>query len=167
MDLINGLLEKCQNQNKDDVMLESFKIESYHESLSGIIDVLKPIKEYYPNYESWIENVVQSGLSNNTRKIRVLKNDNKIAGLSILKDTPDEKKICSLFIHPEYRGESWMYSIFTDSLMYLKTKKPVITIPSTIIKKYHGLIFSNQWKNTSKINNRYQPGIVEYGFNET
>lgn len=147
-------------------MLEHFKIESYEDALSNIIDVLKPIKEYYPKYEDWIEGVVQAGILNDTRKIRVLKNDGRIAGLSILKDTDSEKKICSLFIHPEYRGESWMYSIFTDSLAYLKTNKPVITIPSTIIKKYHGLIFSNQWENTSRIENRYQPGIIEYGFNE-
>jgi len=73
-------------------MLEHFKIESYEDALSNIIDVLKPIKEFYPKYEDWIEGVVQAGILNDTRKIRVLKNDGRIAGLSILKDTDSEKR---------------------------------------------------------------------------
>lgn len=146
-------------------MLDDFIIKNYY-NLDKIIDVLKPIKEYYPCYDTWIEEVVQKGINDSTRNIRVLENDNKIAGLSILKDTSDEKKICSLFIHPEYRGEFWIYSIFMDSLTILKTQKPVITIPEPIIKKYNGIIFSNNWKNTSIIEGRYNKNYKEYGFNE-
>lgn len=75
-------------------------------------------------------------------------NDNKITGITILKNISEEKKICSLFIHPDYRGESWIYSIFMDSLTILKTQKPVITIPEPIIK------------------GRYNKNYKEHGFNE-
>lgn len=147
-------------------MLDDFSIGNFNGKISTIIDILKPIKEYYPEYENWMESVVSQGIIDNTRCIRVLKNDNKIAGLSVLKKTDDEKKICSLFVDPEYRGEAWIYSIFTDSIEYLQTKSPLITIPNIIVKKYHGLIFTNKWKLTSKTPNRYTSGIVEYGFNE-
>ena len=147
-------------------MLDDFRIKNYHGPLNTIIDAMGPVKSFYPEYETWIEDTVQSGLDNNTRTISVLKNDGKIAGLNILKDTEEEKKICSLFIHPDYRGESWMFSIFSNAIEILKTKKPVITIPSIIVKKYHGIIFTNKWEVTSAIPDRYQSGIVEYGFNE-
>lgn len=148
-------------------MLDDFKIQNHTGSLSEIIDTLSSIKAFYPDYQSWIEDKVSSGISDGSRTIRTLVNDNRIAGLSILKNAECEKKICSLFIHPDYRGEAWIYSIFSDSLSFLNTNKPVITIPSSILKRYHGLIFSNQWTLTSTEPNRYRDGIVEYGFNES
>lgn len=147
-------------------MLDDFSIVPYEGGIYRIIDILKPIKDFYPNYSEWLEKTVSSGIMDETRQIRILLNDSKIAGLNILKNTPDEKKICSLFIHPDYRGEAWIYAIFNDSLEFLKTSKPTITIPEPIVKKYHGLIFSNKWENTSKIENRYIDGVTEYGFNE-
>ena len=148
-------------------MLDDFTITDYNDNLDNIIDILKTIKENYPDYDSWIENTVSVGIINGTRKIRVLYNEKTIAGLTILKNTPEEKKLCSLFITPEYRGESWMYSLFKDATDILETNSPAITIPSSIIKRYNGLIFSNKWKVTSKIDSRYSKNIIEYGFNET
>lgn len=147
-------------------MLDDYEIISYDDNINTIIDILKPIIEFYPSYREWLENTVNLSLSNNSRKIKILRNNTDIVGLSILKNTIEEKKICSLFVSPNYRGEAWFYSLYTDSINFLDTTKPIITIPEPIVKKYHGLIFTGKWKLTSKIKNRYKDGIVEYGFSE-
>ena len=147
-------------------MLDHVRLTEYDGSISRIIDELAPTKDYYPRYAEWLESTAAQGMHDGTRQINILTNDHKTAGITITKNTQTEKKICTLFIHPDYRGEAWGYAMFTHACNILRTTRPVITIPAIILPKYHGLIFAHHWKNTSQIANRYKDGIVEYGFNE-
>ena len=71
-------------------------------------ELLEPSRQVYPNFDKWIEKV-KSELGNGTRVVILAlmyestKVEIKPVGISILKNSPEEKKICLLHVLEEYR----------------------------------------------------------------
>lgn len=71
-------------------------------------ELLEPSRQVYPNFDKWIEKV-KSELGNGTRVVVLAlmyestKVEIKPVGISILKNSPEEKKICLLHVLKEYR----------------------------------------------------------------
>lgn len=71
-------------------------------------ELLEPSKQVYPNFDKWIEKV-KSELGNGTRVVILAlmyestKVEIKPVGISILKNSSEEKKICLLHVLKEYR----------------------------------------------------------------
>ncbi len=55
---------------------------------------LKKISWQYPNFESWLDEKVLTGLYDGNRSIIVEWREDKIAGVAILKHDLTEKKLC-------------------------------------------------------------------------
>lgn len=71
-------------------------------------ELLEPSRQVYPNFDKWIEKV-KSELGNGTRVVILAlmyestKVEIKPVGISILKNSSEEKKICLLHVLKEYR----------------------------------------------------------------
>lgn len=71
-------------------------------------ELLEPSRQVYPNFDKWIEKV-KSELENGTRVVILAlmyestKVEIKPVGISILKNSSEEKKICLLHVLKEYR----------------------------------------------------------------
>lgn len=71
-------------------------------------ELLEPSRQVYPNFDKWIEKV-KSELGNGTRVVILAlmyestKVEIKPVGISILKNSSEEKKICLLHVLEEYR----------------------------------------------------------------
>lgn len=71
-------------------------------------ELLEPSRQVYPNFDKWIEKV-KSELGNGTRVVILAlmyestKVEIKPVGISILKNSSEEKKICLLYVLKEYR----------------------------------------------------------------
>ena len=61
----------------------------------------------YPNFENWLEHKVLSGLYNGNRSILLKCRENKVAGVAILKNDIEEKKLCCLRIMPEFQNKGF------------------------------------------------------------
>ena len=87
----------------------------------------------------------------------------EIVGLTILKKTEEERKICTFLINEDYRKKGYSKKLMEDAFLYLGTDKPIITIPEKRIKEFQKIIDAYNFIQTSTINDYYSE---EYVFNE-
>ena len=89
-----------------------------------------------------------------------------LAGCALLKDEPDEKKLCCLFVDPNYRGQKIASKLVEDSFELLKTNKPVMTVSQQNLGMLQKLIDRYGFELTSVKESVYKPGVKEYYYNE-
>lgn len=89
-----------------------------------------------------------------------------LVGCALLKDEPDEKKLCCLFVDKSYRGQRIASKLIEDSFEILKTNKPVMTVSQQNLSMLQKLIDRYGFELTSVKESVYKPGIKEYYYNE-
>ena len=67
-----------------------------------IAQELEPLNFIYPDFKDWLTQKVFKQLNTDMRKIFVAQENEIICGILILKDTDEEKKICTLRVTPRY-----------------------------------------------------------------
>ena len=111
-------------------------------------EYLKFSKKKYPKFNCWF-NKISSEIGTDKRIVYLafdrFKNEKKIIGIMILKNTEKEKKICSIYISKEHRKKGIATKFFEKAFAELGTKKPVISVGRDsykdaikhLINKYH------------------------------
>ena len=62
-------------------------------------EMLSFLRQDYPDFWRWYNNMILPGLTDGSRQVIVADADgNRLAGAMILKNTPSEKKICTLCV---------------------------------------------------------------------
>lgn len=84
----------------------------------------------------------------------------QIVGLSMLKRTDDEAKICTFFIDEEYRKRGYSSLLLEDSFGYLGTESPIITIPENRLDEFSKIIEAYGWVPTETTDKYYSPEVV-------
>lgn len=90
----------------------------------------------------------------------------QLAGCSLLKNTPEEKKLCCLFVDPSYRGQKIASNLIENSFELLNTTKPLMTVSQQNLSQLQKLIDRYGFELTSVKESVYKPGIKEYYYNE-
>lgn len=153
-----------------------------HESFYGQVAWLtRDILDSYDGHWDWLQNKFFPGLQKGKRGYSfVIDSDSKqvittkrkiipvysLVGCSLLKDEPDEKKLCCLFVDPNYRGQKIASKLVEDSFEILKTNKPVMTVSQQNLGMLQKLIDRYGFELTSVKESVYKPGIKEYYYNE-
>ena len=126
-------------------LIESNKEKELVSLLKKIVIETSSFKKDYPDYENWFWEKQVTGLFDGTRDIIVAIKNNKIIGISNIKNTVVEKKICTLSVDKRYRMKTIGSKLVEISLKLLNTKTPVITMSlyklpefTSIIKKIIG-----------------------------
>ena len=112
------------------------------QQLYAIGETMNFLKKDYPRFYDWFTSKVIPGIKTSERQIYIASpsdNPGCIAGVMILKDTAQEKKICSLYVAEEYRSNKLGTKFLSLATEVLKTEKPVITVSSTRIDAFSGL----------------------------
>ena len=92
----------------------------------------------YPFFTEWLEKVFKELTLTDSRLI-LLCCDNgifDIKGVSILKKTSDEKKICTLRVVKSYRNQGIGSCLLQKSVELLEENKPLITVSGIHMKEY-------------------------------
>lgn len=89
-----------------------------------------------------------------------------LVGCALLKNEPDEKKLCCLFVDPNYRGQKIASKLVEDSFELLNTNKPVMTVSQQNLGMLQKLIDRYGFELTSVKESVYKPGVKEYYYNE-
>lgn len=144
----------------------------------------KTIADSYPAHIEWIDKKFLPHLHDSTRgysfaidyasTIQVDNRlhpgmklvSNRLAGCSLLKNVRDEKKICCLFVDPNYRHQGIASRLIQDSFEILCTEKPLMTVSEPNLPQLQKLIDRFGFELTSVKDSVYLPGIKEYYYNE-
>lgn len=141
--------------------------------IQNLGDQLIFLKNDYPNFRYWYHNMVIPGLMNRSRQLCVAEDteNRQLAGIMILKNTPEEKKISTLCVLDPYRGCGIGTRFIEIASEQLDTSSPFITVSSNHLHEFEDFFskLSLQGQvNFSLFNSYedyYQDGIVEYAFN--
>ena len=140
------------------------------EKLSKIINEIylltKHLNKIYPGYKDWYYNKQIKGcLDLNRNIIFIRNNEDKIIGISSLKKTKEEKKICTLFILEPYRNKGIKKILLEESFKYLETEKPLITISEENLDIFKSTIEEYNWKLIEIVDGIYKSNHREFCFN--
>lgn len=109
-------------------IIDSFS-NSQKNLYNAIFKLLKPINETYTQFDMWYSKVFMPGLEKSLRKIIVaLDEKSNPVGVALLKNTKEEKKLCCLFVHKDYRGNNIASKLLKESYRLLNTTSPFTTV---------------------------------------
>lgn len=120
----------------------------------------------YPAFSVWYGNLFTDDMRlKPEREIIVCEKEYEIAGVTILKSTKEEAKICTMYVAEQYRHNGLGRRLMELSLEWLKNDKPVITLDKSNEPDFAGILkhfgFVLQEENCGL----YNPGKVELIYN--
>ena len=137
----------------------------FNDVMNQIYEFTKFINLEYYDYESWffMKHItrVKTGLGD----ILYIKDteNSPLVAIASLKNTRDEKKICTLYIDSKYRGKNIGSLLTKESLSYLKTTKPLITFSATKLNYFKKYIIKYNWNIEETIINENKVELVFNG----
>lgn len=138
-------------------------IAAIHRQLKVVLSDLSAI---YPDFTGWLAKVFNELSTTNRRKIILCKDGDSIIGVVILKDTKEEKKICTLRVLPRYQGSGIGTTLANMSCDILGERFPLITVSEDYISEYKPFLHAVGFKLKDKIKSLYRLGRYEYFFNK-
>lgn len=137
------------------------------ESFVSLKDFLSGMSCDYPHFDLWLDKI-QSQLDTEMRSVIVCKSssDDEILGVSILKKTSLENKICTLRVAHKCQRMHIGSRLMEMSLRILEDEKPLITVSEdhivefTTLLKHFGFVYKN------KVKSLYIKGKYEYFYNK-
>ena len=134
--------------------------------IKEIYQTTKHLKEAYPNYKKWFFNKQVKGCYNQSRNIIFVKNkQGKIVGICCLKKESDERKLCTLYVVPDYRMQGVGSLLLKEAINFLGTEKPLITFAEDILPMFEKIIKKYDWKLVEVADGIYKEGVKELCFN--
>lgn len=137
---------------RDDVVLQAYM-------------ALAHLSAQYPGFRDWYWNKVVPGLGD-TRKLEVVKRDGRIVGLWIAKRTPEELKICTLWVMPSHRGTGLGVRMIMDALAWLGTTRPLVTVSQ---ERHHDFVVIFRrlgFRAPKAVLGLYREGMTEYVYDQ-
>jgi len=140
------------------------------EELKALANKIYKITEFvekdYPNHKNWFFNIqLKETLDTNTRNILFVRDKDKIIGVANLLSNDEEKKISTLYVIDEYRNKGIGTQLIEESMKWLKTRYPIISMTKDRYELYKPIIDKYNWKLTRILNGFYKEGMDELFFN--
>lgn len=128
-----------------------------------LFKITEPVGAVYDDYAVWFRKTFIPGLKKGERGYVVAKEERgKIVGCALLKNTPQEKKVCTLFVRAEWRGRGVGTEMMKQCLKVLGPH-PLITVSHKNIDQFRPLLnrFGFKLSARKKVGDR-----IEYHFND-
>jgi GNAT superfamily N-acetyltransferase len=126
---------------------------------------IRHLETFYPQFASWFWAKVVPGCRDHSRRILEAYAGERLAGLAILKRSPFERKICTLWVARFARGCGFGQRLLSDSLEWLEADKPLITVCEERLHELQPLLNKFGFRLERGAQSLYRPGRFEYVFN--
>jgi hypothetical protein len=128
--------------------------------------LLKNLDVYYPGFDSWFINKCMPSISSGTDKMVIAENDNQMIGVSIIKNSEEEKKLRCVRVVPEYKGRGVALHLMDRSLVLLDCDKPAVTVAEELFHDWSRIFVNRYDFDLSTVaKGAHRPGKLEYFFN--
>lgn len=134
--------------------------------LFNVFNLIKPISEFYPDFSNWYWDKVAPGIITGNDKIIIAEKGNELVGVSIIKNTPNEKKLRALRISEKFQNKGAGLYLIDKSLEELKTDKPIVSVAEEMINEFSRIFINRYDFDISYVHKGlYRKGKLEYEFN--
>lgn len=145
--------------------------EEFMELATKIYMITDFICDDYPKYKEWYFTkqlpATISGDERNILFVRNPENDNEIISMACLKRDEEEQKICTLYVSDKCRGLGIGKAIVEESMRWLGTTKPLITLADYKLEMFKPIINKYGWELTEVVSGLYNDRSQELCFNGT
>jgi hypothetical protein len=124
----------------------------------------------YPKHKEWYFSKQLPAIIEEERNILFVRNPqnpNEIIAMACLKKDDEEKKICTLFVSNKCRGLGIGTLMVEESMKWLETTEPLITIADYKLDMFLPIIKKYNWKLTEIVPGLYNDRSSELCFNGT
>ena len=177
MDNAIKVLRKIYPKNKERLGIYAFRLERLKPDLNVVYSSLARTdknrfsklasdsyiatnwiaKDYPKHFEHFWTKYIP-GIFSGEREIIGIYNSNELAGLVILKKNDTEAKISTLFIDEKYRNRGLASKLIEESVKFLNTDKPLISIAEYKVDMFISIIKKYNWKLTQVLDSEYYNG---------
>lgn len=123
----------------------------------------------YPKHKEWYFTkqlpATIIGDERNILFVRNPENDNEIISMACLKRDEEEQKICTLYVSDKCRGLGIGKAIVEESMRWLGTTKPLITLADYKLEMFKSIINKYGWELTEIVSGLYNNRSQELCFN--
>lgn len=126
-----------------------------------IANYLTAAGKLYPDFKNWLYMTFRPGYLDGTRSILICDHESQISGVALLKKDLSEKKICTFYVSPEFRGQGIGSELMKRSVQALGEKDICITVPEERSLELYPTLNNSGFKITSAVDGMYRPGKTE------
>ncbi len=145
--------------------------EDFEKLSTKIYMITDFICEDYPKYKEWyFTKQLPETISTDERNILFVRNpenENEIVSMACLKKDEEEQKICTLFVSDKCSGLGIGSAIIEESMKWLGTTKPLITLADYKLEMFRPIINKYDWQLTEIVSGLYNDRSQELCFNGT
>jgi len=145
--------------------------EDFIELATTIYMITDFICDDYPKYKEWyFTKQLLSTINGDERNILFVRNpenDNEIISMACLKRDKEEQKICTLYVSDKCRGLGIGKAIVEESMRWLGTTKPLVTLADYKLEMFKPFINKYGWELTEVVSGLYNNRSQELCFNGT
>lgn len=133
---------------------------------------LTELNQFYPRFQEWYQKVLEEMKNSSDKRQILLKikgiNPTKaqLMGFCIIKNSPEEKKICTIYINPQFRKKGYATELINKAIGKLGIQKPLFTINEKLDPSFQKIIQKFKWELTDKKKGMYIPDSTEYIYNQ-
>ncbi len=138
---------------------------NFHYQCNEVYQFLQELNKEYPGFRDWYANRVVRNIVTGNRKIILVRYNNMISAVMILKNDAQEKKICTLRVHPNYQKYGIGSFLVKRAFEELKTDTPLITVSEWRVEEFNPLLKKYGFKLTEVKSDLYNHGLSEYIYN--
>ena len=131
-------------------------------------NILSDLEFEYPFFLKWLHKVFDELQISEKRIILIYCNTDNIfdiRGIAILKNTLEERKICTLRVLPPYRHQGIGTILLKKSIEILRDPYPLITVSGVHMNLFGPFLRKNGFVLKDKIKSLYRRGCYEYFYN--
>jgi len=150
------------NKSFEFITLENYCLPNIQKE---IFILLRKSLEWYPDILNWYFNIFIPEFIDGTRNILICHIDNKVAGIALLKNDFNEKKICTFRVKYDYRSNGIGKTLFKKCLETLDTDKPVFTVPAERLCYFSNILKYYNFRLEQVLEGYYQQNSCEFVFN--
>lgn len=148
------------------IIIDNSNFSEHSNILEGIIGTeLEHFNRLYPEFEKWYSEKVIKGLVMGERIIQVSLKDGKPSGYIILKNTKEEKKLCTLRVKEEFNNSGLGVKLFIDAFEILETETPLLSVSDVMLNKYDRIFDYFGFEKVEEYSGLYLPKNTEISYN--
>lgn len=145
--------------------------EEFMELGTKIYMITDFICDDYPKHKEWyFTKQLPATINGDERNILFVRNPenvNEIISMACLKRDEEEQKICTLYVSDKCRGLGIGKAIVEESMRWLGTTKPLITLADYKLEMFKPIINKYGWELTEVVSGLYNDISQELCFNGT
>lgn len=136
--------------------------------LTRIRNMLADLEINYPFFSKWLERVFIELRNSNKRKLLLAVEGDllTIVGIAILKNSEEEKKICTLRVSRDYQRRGIGTALLKRAIQELDDPLPLITVSDAQINAFKPFLEKHEFVLKNKVMSLYRIGHEEYFFNK-